>query len=703
MYFLSLGFAGVNFAAMATPGSALTTTVEGVLGGVLGDVAGNLLTNLFQVLDRRVADHFLEGRLGIDENQHIERALRLAQIKGLRVVLERFNRARAGDPQIARQQEAERFSALLKRFLDREAKATQTPDFAQGSEVTANEQAIRRKVLDALPEAFDQSLATRRAAGDTSALLASWTQLRAAVEAAVWEEIRSQTLAQGEAFPPMFEAAFAGTGFPEGWFDLFVLDAASKLKEDTDFRRIWQAEQLALVNAIKQAHTDVLDRIEQHVERTDTRTERMEQRLTDIISNLQTRQTLSFFFGFADLIDKVSRGFTGRRWLFNQIDEFRRRNYNTGGYIHIKGLPGSGKTAIAAQLARHPQSLLHFFTRNSAHADLSSFLTHIYDQAAGRFGVHEVVPKTSDRLEDLFWQISNRMERDTDCLVIADALDETDPQNLKCNKNPLGLPRKLCRGVFIIVTSRDRQDCQLCELDPATTPLLEINLHQQEANRHDAVEFIQYSFSDPKISNYLGRNNISREEFEKTLVTKSEGNFMYLRHVLPEVANGILTGTRLEHLPKGLQDFYAVHWQAMRNDAEGTDLGFKMSVLSILARLEEPYSARMLLKIVKGIPKVLERINAEVSIQQKLLSSNLQDLQSLLVEWQEFLLNEKSHPKEGPNPEILSRIYHLEFRDFLRREPLHQSIDSRQPIDLNRIAAEAFYDYVGSQDPVPPS
>ena len=267
---------GLGLAATALTG---THGLAGPLVASLAEsTAGNLATDIFKALDRRAAERFLAGWSSIDENQHVERALRLAQINGLRAVLGRFDAARAGDPQIARQQEAERFSALLKRFLHREAKATQTPDFAQ---VSADEQAIRRKVLDALPEAFDQSLAARRATGDPSALLVSWAQLRAAVEAAVWEEIRSQTLAQGEAFPPVFEAAFTGTGFPEGWFDLFVRDAASKLKEGTEFERIWHAEQLALVKALAQAHTEVLGRIDRHTERTDTRTERMEQALAD--------------------------------------------------------------------------------------------------------------------------------------------------------------------------------------------------------------------------------------------------------------------------------------------------------------------------------------------------------------------------------------------------------------------------------------
>jgi hypothetical protein len=250
--------------------TALTTThglATSFVTGLAGNTAGNLATDLFRALDRHVAELFLDGWSSIDENQHVARALRLAHINGLRAVLMRFNTARADDHNAARQQEAERFSDTLKRFLNRETKAAQTIAFGKGTNVTAVEQAIQLKVLHTLPDAFDQSLATRRATGDRSAMNESLKQLQAAVEAGVLEEIRLQTLVEGEAFPPLFRAAFDGTGSSDGWFDLFVRDAASKIKEGVEFERIWNAEQVALVKAIATAHTRVLERIEGAVTR----------------------------------------------------------------------------------------------------------------------------------------------------------------------------------------------------------------------------------------------------------------------------------------------------------------------------------------------------------------------------------------------------------------------------------------------------
>ena len=113
---LGLGLA----AAAATAGVAdlsadpsLTLAAASALGGV----AGNLTTDLFKVLHRPVAERVLQGRSGIDENHHVASALRLTQLHGLCVVLDRFDRAWPSDHDDARRQGAERFTEKLKPFV----------------------------------------------------------------------------------------------------------------------------------------------------------------------------------------------------------------------------------------------------------------------------------------------------------------------------------------------------------------------------------------------------------------------------------------------------------------------------------------------------------------------------------------------------------------------------------------------------------
>jgi hypothetical protein len=388
----------------------------------------------------------------------------------------------------------------------------------------------------------------------------------------------------------------------------------------------------------------------------------------------------------ANLIRYLKREFWGRHWLFDQINEFREKNHATGGYVVITGLPGQGKSAIAAQLADEASSLLHLFRRGTLSSDLNNFHAHLLEQAAAQFQISDDNQKKGRSptvmLEALFWELSNQMAFPTDCLIVIDALDEAAPEALKnAGINPLGLPQKLGRGIFVVITSRERNDCDLAEVD-AATPVHRIELHRSKESSSDAADYIRHHLADPRVSSYLSRNNASADEFARTLLAKSESNFMYLHHVLKGLAEGILVHTKLDHLPTGLREYYALHWQTMINEAQGADLGWKMSVLAVLASLQEQCSATAICEIVHRIPAALQKLNPETTIQNKVRSSTSDDVRALLAEWQEFLLTD--HP---PDLEPESRIYHLEFSDFLRQEAL------QKPIDFVRVTARAFFEW----------
>src|SRR5438270_8742996 len=88
-------------------GAAATTITVGtaaagpfaiaLAGGVVGGAAGNFGHEVCKILDRRVLGTLLEGRSGIAENHVVVQALRLAQLKALRTILERFDAARTHD------------------------------------------------------------------------------------------------------------------------------------------------------------------------------------------------------------------------------------------------------------------------------------------------------------------------------------------------------------------------------------------------------------------------------------------------------------------------------------------------------------------------------------------------------------------------------------------------------------------------------
>src|SRR3712207_8917628 len=51
----------------------------------------------------------------------------------------------------------------------------------------------------------------------------------------------------------------------------------------------------------------------------------------------------------------------------------------------------------------------------------------------------------------------------------------------------------------------------------------------------------------------------TERQFVEHLERLSEGNFMYLRHVLPAIAEGVLRDRQFRDLPPGLAGYYADH------------------------------------------------------------------------------------------------------------------------------------------------
>ena len=330
-------------------GAAAAVTLGGgtVASAFAGGLGGNLATDLYKWLHRRAAERFLDGWTGIDENHDISRALRLAQIDGLRAVLKRFASLNEGDPDARRHSEATRFVLVVKSFLDRETLVAQSTSLSNTLVVSTAEREIRAAVLRVLPDAFDQGLASRRESGERAALLQSLEQLRGAVEAAVLAELRLQTMVDGETFPHGFQRVFTGEDGTDGWFDLFVRDAASKIKEGGDFEQIWNAEQTALIKAVVTAHGKALDRIETLLER-----------VARVVES-PAKEPLAISSGGVRPVRPVrcvGRDVTAAT-LVAHLNEKKSVQ------IVLFGGPGMGKSTLSRAVASDPDMIVRFGTR----------------------------------------------------------------------------------------------------------------------------------------------------------------------------------------------------------------------------------------------------------------------------------------------------------------------------------------------------
>lgn len=174
----------------------------------------------------------------------------------------------------------------------------------------------------------------------------------------------------------------------------------------------------------------------------------------------------------------------------------------------------------------------------------------------------------------------------------------------------------------------------------------ELNLTDQKyskLNREDIKNYIRlYLHQDPEyrdgLQKWISDRHISAEDFVEKLADKSENNFMYLRYVLPAIADGDYNDLEnLKQLPDGLMQYYQIHWERM--GMETAPMENMVIILFTLKEIATPIPCQMIAEIA-GIEKY--------------------EVQKTLDKWVEYL---KRQEIDG---DICYSIYHASFLDFLQ-------------------------------------
>ncbi len=238
-------------------------------------------------------------------------------------------------------------------------------------------------------------------------------------------------------------------------------------------------------------------------------------------------------------------------------------------------------------------------------------------------------------------------------ILLIDAIDEANDIGLTSYANRLYLPVELPKGIYFIITSREqtnyhlsvdnRQDIYIKDNDPANLD----DIYQYIGNY-----FLEYQ---EEMDNRIVKWEISKSDFIKLLAEKSQGNFMYLVHVMRDIRDEQIFATTLDNirnLPTGLRQYYQRHWQTLQEEDKAYFENFEKTIVCILASIHESVSVGQLMEWTR--------------------QSEL-DIRRTINKWREFLnadINEKG--------EVIYRIYHSSFQDFLREEvglkPYHELI-----------------------------
>jgi hypothetical protein len=349
---------------------------------------------------------------------------------------------------------------------------------------------------------------------------------------------------------------------------------------------------------------------------------------------------------FRPLINERAEHFIGREFVFDGIERALAGEEFASGYLIIHGEPGIGKTAIASMLVLRGSYVHHF---NIAPENIRSprqFLENVCAQLIVRYGLdHPTLPphagEDSGFLSQLLTEAADRARSSGELpvVVVVDALDEAEDIGLASSANRLYLPRALPDGVFFIVTTREEADYRL-DVDHQTRFWLR---DDDPANEQDVARYIEsFIEAHPQpMHEQIQAWGVEPAAFVAEVTKLSEGNFMYLVYVLPEIAAGRLsrpTEGGIGGLPRGLTGYYKRHWRDMKDADPGRFQALQRPVLCFLAISREPVT----------IPQLMEWTRLEPG-----------DIKNVIADWREFL-NEDTD-RQPPH----YRIYHRSFAEFL--------------------------------------
>jgi hypothetical protein len=345
---------------------------------------------------------------------------------------------------------------------------------------------------------------------------------------------------------------------------------------------------------------------------------------------------------YSRYIEEKTRGFVGRQFVFDAIGQFVAQHPR--GYFIVRGDPGIGKSALMAHLVKTQAPVHHFNIRAEGISRPEQCLRNLCAQLITRYRLsHTELPSEATQdagfLNRLLNEVVDKLADGEKAVIVVDALDEVDGVGSPAGANVLYLPLTLPHGLFIVTTTRKvplnlRIECEQRTLDIE---------HDSAGNIADIRLYVEQAVGQPGIRRYIAMQGMDDEQFVEHLIEKSQGNFIYLRYVLPEIEQGTYKDLDLDALPIGLRNYYEDHWRRMRGQDEDAWFRYKLPVVMSLTVAREPVS----IDLIAEFSGVQERAR----------------IRAVLNEWSQFLHQEQVDYEGGVQRRY--RIYHASFHDFI--------------------------------------
>ncbi len=331
---------------------------------------------------------------------------------------------------------------------------------------------------------------------------------------------------------------------------------------------------------------------------------------------------LSPYDFFAEL--KTAAGsFVGREWLLARLDAWLQADSRC---FLIEAEPGSGKTALAAELVRRNSGgrILAYHFCNALKPDTVNarmFVRYLAAMLCGTVSAYAHRLRQSEELlnalqsNDPTTMLSQgvlaalrHVPMDGAHYIIVDALDEAAA--VADGTAEMSIPQLLSQalGDFppwlkLVVTTR-RDDRIVPRFQQAERCLLGASL---AAQREDLRQYVEDRMADLLLGARLGADEAGHRRTVATIAERSAGNFQYAATVLDELRGGTLAVGEIDRLPAELVALY--YQSAARRFPAPRAFASARTILGVLHGARQPLT-RSQLALVTGLDRDEELLPA---------------------------------------------------------------------------------------------
>jgi hypothetical protein len=311
-------------------------------------------------------------------------------------------------------------------------------------------------------------------------------------------------------------------------------------------------------------------------------------------------------FDFASYLHDKRRDFSGRQWLFDQIDAWRAASAGERALL-LTGDPGIGKSAIVAQLALlnpggqvlashccrantpetlRPGRFIHSLAAQIA-KELDAYAAHMDDpKVEAALSEARCNDDPASAFEEGILAPLEHLHAPAEGVryLLIDALDEALTVREGLTIVDL-LARRLDRlPGWLRVVATTRKDPAVLDRLSGLRPRA-IDAHSED-NLRDLDLYLAHRLDQPNLAERLAQSRRTADEVIRLLREKSDGNFLYAQQALLGIERDLYTFQQLDKLPPGLNGLYLDFFTRHFPDAAG--FAPARQVLQVVVAAEEP-------------------------------------------------------------------------------------------------------------------